>query len=439
VYRASLAQARGDVAGTMAQAQRALELVGPEDHLARAGSAGFLGLAAWASGDLKAAVDTFIECVRSLHEAGAIADELGTTVPLADMWLARGRPDEARRLYEEALQAVERLEGSVLSTVGDLHVGLAGVLREQGELDAADKHLLTARGMGDQASLLENRYRWYAAMGGLLRARGDLDAAVAMLELAEQLYLPGFLPDTAPLAATSARIRIAQGRLAEGWDWAHLHDVSVDDEPRYLAEYNHLTLARLLLAESRVDDDPAGLAAAAGLLDRVLDAAEVAERNGSVIETLVVRALAHHARGDLDAALADLGRALVDGVPVGYVRLFLDEGPPVEDLLHIAALRSDLPGSPYAAELSRLAQDGPERRAPRAAETPDASTGEDALSDRELEVLGLLATDLTGPQIAQRLYVSVNTLRTHTQHIFTKLGVNTRRAAVGRASDLGLL
>ena len=436
VYRASLAQARGDVDGTIDHARAALELAGPSDHLARAGAAGFLGLAAWADGDLSRAVDTFTECVRSLHLAGAIADELGATVPLAGMWLARGRPDEARRLYERALQTAERLDGPPLSTTGDLHVGLADILREQGELDWADKHLQTARDLGERASLLENRHRWFTAMAGLLRARGELAAAAAMLELAEPLYLRGFVPHTRPIPATTARLRIAQDRLADAWAWAHDHDVSADGEPTYLAEYNLLTLARLLVAQSRADHDPAAIDAAVDLLDRVLAAAHDADRGGSIVETLVVRSLAHRARGNVDAALADLSRALVDGAPAGYVRLFLDEGPAMEDLLRTAALRGDLPGSGHAAELTRIAQRDQD---PQPAREADASPGDEGLSDRELEVLRLLATDLTGPEIAQRLYVSVNTLRTHTKHIFTKLEVNTRRAAVQRASDLGLL
>lgn len=449
VYRASLAQARGDLDASIAHARRAGELAGPEDHLARSGAAGYVGLAAWAAGDMDEAVDSFSQCISSLHAGGDIADELGATVVLASMWLARGRPDEARRHYERALETAEGLGGPMLSTIGDLHVGLADVMCEQGELDEADKQLRTARELGDRASLLENRYRWYAAMAGLLRAHGDLDAAVKMLDQAEPLYLRGFFPETRPIPAAIARVRITQGRLADAWAWARGNAVTAQAEPTYLAEFDLLTLARLLICQFRSDHDPAGLDTAVGLLDRVVEAAAAADRGGSRIEARLVRALAHHARGERDAALADLNDALVEGFPAGYRRLFLDEGPALEELLEAASVRADLPCSEAAAELSRTAAHHRDQRDPTRSDraepdqarlrTPAGSIDEEGLSDRELEVLRLLATDLTGPEIAQSLFVSVNTLRTHTRHIFTKLDVNTRRAAVSRASGLGLL
>jgi LuxR family maltose regulon positive regulatory protein len=415
VYRASVAQARGDVDGTVAHARRALALAGPADHFPRGAAAGFVGLAAWAAGDLATAVETFDEAVGSLRAAGMIADALGATVVLASMWWARGRPVEARRLYERALAEAET--HPVLSTTGDLHVGLADVLREQGELEAAARRLEAARELGERASLPENRHRWYTATAALLRAKGDLDGAVAMLDRAEPLFLPGYFPDVRPIASVRARVWIAAGRLDEARAWARERGVSPTGPPSYSREFDLLTLARLRIAEGDTNE-------AREVLDRVVDAG----REGSLVEARMVRALAHGAAGDEDAAAADLAAAVTSGVPAGHCRLFLDEGPPMMQLLRAA---------PEAARTQA-------EHLLRAAQTPSAPVraGHDSreeLSEREREVLRMLATDLSGPAIAGQLFVSVNTLRTHTKHIFAKLDVNTRRAAVRRATELGLL
>jgi LuxR family maltose regulon positive regulatory protein len=166
------------------------------------------------------------------------------------------------------------------------------------------------------------------------------------------------------------------------------------------------------------------------LLGRLLRAAEDGQRTGNVIEILVLLALAHQVRGDMPAALAALGRALALGEPEGYVRVFLDEGPPMAALLQDAANRGIAPD--YV------------RRLLTASVRPEDYAGNqealiEPLSDRELDVLRLLGTDLAGPEIARELVVSLSTVRSHTKSIYAKLGVNNRRAAVTRAEELDLL
>ena len=434
VYRASLAQARGDVAGTVRHARRALDLAGPEDHFVRGAAGGFLGLAAWASGNVAEALSTFSNAVRSLHAAGNLVDELDTTVVLADMWVASGRPGRARRLYEEALQTATA-GGAPYRATADLHVGLAELDRELDDLPSAEAHLESARILGERASITENRHRWYVVMAQVRAAAGDYDTATHLLSQAEALYRHGFYPDVRPIAALKARVQIAAGDLTSAGGWAEDRALSVDDEPDYLREYELLTLARLLLAQHRANQHVDGAASASpveavvGLLDRLHGAAVQAGRAGSVLEIRVLQALVHHARGDLSQALAALGGSFAaTPEPNSYVRLYLDEGPPMLALLHHAA--GDYPHARRLIERATTPVD--------AAAESRHSLGE-ALSHRELDVLRLLDSELTGPEIARELYVTLNTLRTHTKRIFTKLDVTTRAAAVRRAHERGLL
>ncbi len=253
VYRAALAQARGDVAGTVRHARHALDLAGPEDHFVRGGAHGYLGLAAWAAGDVDEARSTFSDAVRSLHAAGNLVDELDTTIVLADMEVAAGRPSHARRLFERALQTATATGAPYPRATADLHVGLAELDRELDDLPTAEEHIESARVLGERASITENRHRWYVVMAQVHVAQGDYDAAMRLLDQAEALYRHGFYPDVRPIAALKARVQIAAGDLSSAAAWAEDRGIGVGDEPAYLREYEHLTLARLLLAQHRAN------------------------------------------------------------------------------------------------------------------------------------------------------------------------------------------
>jgi LuxR family maltose regulon positive regulatory protein len=220
---------------------------------------------------------------------------------------------------------------------------------------------------------------------------------------------------------------VREGRIREVLAWARAEGLSVDDEPSYLREYEHVTLARALLAQAEVDRS---LEHATDLLDRLLKAADAGGRTGTVIEILVLLSLAHRLRGDVPAALARLQRALALAEPEGYVRVFLDEGEPILELLQTRAHRNV--ASTYAAALLDAAAGARARK-------PKTQKLVDPLSERELDVLHLLGSDLGGPEIAGELVVSLNTVRTHTKNIYAKLGVNNRRAAVSRGEELDLL
>ena len=432
VHRASLAQARGDVDGTAEHARSALGLVGPDDHLARANAAGLLGLAAWARGDASTALQTFAEVVTSLQVAGNLADALSGTVVLADMWLAAGRPSEARRSYDRALHMAESQEPLPQATA-DLHVGLSELDREVGSLENAKRHLEVAAALEKRASMTENRYRRFVSMGRVAEAEGDPEGAISLLDRAEGLYVPGFFPYVRPIAAMKARVWIAQENLQKADDWARARGVSALDDVNYLREFDHLTLVRLLIARHRTRLGTGGLDDALRLLDRLADAAD-AERAGSLLEIRMLRALALDAQGHRPQAIGALDHAWSAAPePDGYARLFLDEGQPMIGLL------GDTQHQGLAAEQAgRLLRLHASSRAgvldPGRRPVGLSST---VLSERELQVLRLLNSELSAPEIARELFISYNTVRTHTKHIFTKLGVSTRPAAVRRARERG--
>jgi LuxR family maltose regulon positive regulatory protein len=423
-YRAAIAQARGDINATEVHARRTLALSPAEDYLGRGAGGGLLALALWAKGNLGAAVPTFRDAMASLELAGHLTDAVSGTVVMADMLAVQGRRVAAREAFDRAL-ALTRT-GQAGWTV-DLHPGMSELAREADDIEGAERHLTAATPPDAHAGVPENRYRWFVAMSRVREAQGEFHTAGLLLDEAERLYLLGYFPNVRPIAAMRARIWIKQGRLADAAVWARENLLSVRDDTDYMREFQHITLARLLVSQFRTARNPTDIVDAMTWLERLLAVAQAGGRSGSVYEILVLQALGFEAQGRILDAMSPLRAALVLAQPEGYVRLFTDEGVPMAALLDEAGRRAILPN--YVRRLRRSFA------TPVALDTEPGGT----LSERELTVLRLLITELTGPEIASELFISLNTLRSHTKHIFEKLAVSSRPAAVRRAHEQGLI
>jgi LuxR family maltose regulon positive regulatory protein len=430
VHRAGQALVLGDPAGCITHAGRARDLAGADDHVGRGAASALIGLASWGDGDVKAAQAGYAESWKHMQAAGHIADILGLAITLGDLHVVQGRLGDAMRTYDEALRLAAEQNGPVLRGTADMYVGMAALHRERGDLATANELLVRSQELGAHLGLPQNPHRWLVAMARVREAEGDLEGAVQLLHEAERRYAGDFSPDVRPIPAIRARVLIARGRWGDALSWARDRGLSVDDDLRYLREYEHVTLARALLARCSSERAEPLLDGALGLLRRLLHAAEAGGRTGTVIEVLVLQALAQQIRGDISAALVPLVQALTLAEPEGYVRVFVDEGPPMAVLVEAAAERGIVPS--YARRLlAGFAETKPG--------TPTNRGLIEPLSGRELDVLRLLRTDLGGPDIARELVVSLNTVRTHTKNIYAKLGVNNRRAAIRRAEELDLL
>jgi LuxR family maltose regulon positive regulatory protein len=448
LLRAAQALARDDMLEAAKNARRVLDLAPEDAHLMLGGAASVLGLAAWANGNLDAARRMTVDGMENVRLAGYISSAIGGSIVLADIQIAQGRLHEAMTTYERGLQWATAAGAPIMRGAADMHVGMSALYCEHNDLKTATQHLLTSQALGDLAGLQQNPYRWCAAMARIRKAQGDLDGALDLLDQAERLYDGNFSPNIRPVATRKVRVWVVQGRLGEAMGWARTQGLSVENELSYLHEFDHITLARVLLARYQSDCANRSFLETMGLLDRLLKAAQEGGRQGSVIEILVLQAIALHMQGDLPASLKPLQLALTLAEPEGYVRMFMDEGPPMAQLLLEAASRGIMPN--YTGKLlaafeseKRKSDDQSPLPATQPLIEPDARPAKsmliEPLSQRELKILQLIALGLSNREIAERLFLALDTVKGHNRIIFDKLQVQRRTEAVARARELGLL
>jgi LuxR family maltose regulon positive regulatory protein len=446
--RADLARLRGDAVTTICLARQLLARLPAGESVARFNAERNLARASWLNGELG-------EAEHALAKLAA-ARPAGENLALAVCWehgrvlCAQGRLGAALASYRQALAAGTRAEGPALPALGMMHVGVAAVLYEQdelaGALERATEGVAGCRQLAQGWSVTSSRTlaESLIILARIQLALGDRAAASAAISEAGEV---GPSPDVVdlfnPAGAQRVGLLLALGELAEAAAWVAARGLDPGDQPSYPREREYLLLARLLTAQG----EPGR---AVPLLQRLHAAAAAQARTGSLIEIGAVTAHALAATGQGAGAVAALGGALTLACPEGYLRVFANEGPPLAAVLDrlIADQRSGrmfpAPGVPlaYLRRLQAAFRPGDARATPPQ-QVPAAQVAApelaEPLTDRELQVLALLAAGISNQQIASELVVALETVKKHVSHILAKLGAANRTQAVARARALGLL
>ena len=434
--RAYHAQALGDVPNTIVHSERALELMPKDEYFERGVILAILGLAYWTTGDLDSAFTIFADGVENMRLSGNTTAVVTGTFTLAGIKKAQGHLHEAYDIYQRSLQLLAEHCKSVIRGTADLHVGLSELHRERGELEAAEKCLLTAEELGEHAALPEMPYRSRTvALARLKEAQGDLNGALELLIKAEHLVVRGPVPIARPIGALKARIWLRQGRLDDAIRWTEDRGLSTEDHLDYVREFEHITLARVLIARYASDGASQHLHAATGLLERLLEKSVEGGRTENVIEILLIQAMSNQTQGEIARAVAIFERALVLAEPEGYVQVFVDEGEAMLSLIRYATAN----GVTNAHAMRLLF----ELRGTHPSASPSAPVASselaEALTAREVEILRLIATGMRNQEVADHLFISISTVKRHIANAYGKLNVGHRTEAIARANELHLL
>ena len=437
VFKSLIALLLGDVGRSLdlsGQAQDSLAASRVEDSAYwRSTVFSSRGMAFVMTGDVEAAINAFEASARIGREAGNKMAVVGSLANLAGLTLARGQLHQAATSYRRALDLATDAQGNKLPLAHHVLLGLGELAREW-------NNLAEAQGYFQESLALSLRFGEMGRLMSLLHlarvkgAQGEREAAGDLFEEARQLALRSEATslDDVLVEMSQARCALEQGDLAAAERWARSvqHPAPgaqrrVPAVPYEVRDVQQLLLARLVLARGQAEK-------ALAILDPLLQAAGQRGQNRRLIEILGLKALAQEALGDEDAALATIGQALALAEPEEYVRMFVDAGEGMARLLAVAVARG------IAVDYGRrLLEAFPGRGAGDGTLTTQPLL--EPLSERELEVLQLIAEGLSNREIAARLVISLSTVKGHTANIYGKLGVHRRTLAVAKARELELL
>lgn len=422
--RAYLVRETGDFATTIALSRQALAHLREQDSLLRAMVTLNLAIAYYLQGEFEPAYQLLTETVANGQTAGLMANTLSAIYLNTQLLRAQGALGRALQLCQEGMELVARYGWHNSPAVGFLYVAFGDLLRERNELTRAADYLEKGIHLGQEGGHPHILIIGHVWLAWLRQTQGDVtgsqEAIQAALQLCQHHQVSRFWP-IPPAACYQVRLWITQGNLAAASRWAQASGLNQAHTPTYLYEVDALTLARLLIAQGDLE-------AAGNLLLGLHSTAAAAGRSGSLIEILILQAITFAAQERGEEALSALAQALGLAEPEGFVRIFLDEGSPIAELLRQAVARG-LHNTRYALHLLNAL--GETITAPQPLIEP--------LTERELEVLRRVAAGYSNQQIAQELVVAVSTVKKHIHNIYGKLGVGSRTQAVARGRELGLL
>jgi LuxR family maltose regulon positive regulatory protein len=430
--RAWIAYVRRDPERAAVLSRQALDLCPQIDGAVRSGLLTILGDGFVFQDDLPGAARAFTDAVELAHASGNVMLEVLGRTSLGSIHKAMGRLHQAEAIYQEALQTAIRAKSPV---AGQAYACLARIYREWNDLAAA-------RALADM--MVESGALWGAVdtlacgrlfLATVLQAQGDRSGTDQAQASANEVFRqhPHEVHSLAWFGATQAKLWLAQGKLDEARRWAETRGLSEGGELGPGNEVEYLALVRILLAERCADQ-------ALRLLSRLQSTMEATGRHGDLVEVLVLWAIALDMRADAHAALDALAQAVSLARGQGHVRVFLDEGKPIETLLKTALARwTDRELGAYAGKLLAAFHQGHAERPPAPLKTPPGGMLIQPLSERELQVLRLVAAGDSNQEIADRLVISVRTVKKHVENIHGKLGVQNRTQAAVRARELELV
>jgi LuxR family maltose regulon positive regulatory protein len=425
--RTNIARHRGQLEEAIYFARQTLAMAAPDDALLC--SYGHLGLAhAYRElGDYTQSLSAYIEGMPLARAAGNIAAANIAAFYLCRVLQLQGHLHRAAEAIREALQFTEAKGMGQSPASGILHVALANLLCEWNELPQAQEHLHQGQELARLGGHHEHLRNSGIVLARLRLVQGDPGGALAAIEEAERATAKVEMPlARAELAAYKARAWLAQGDLAATVRWAEGAARRPGQDRGYTREIEAVTIARVLLARGDLERALSQLAACQ-------QAAEESGGLGWAVEIGILRTLVQEAMGHRADALAELDRALAQAEPEGYVQVFLDAGEPLAALLRRAASLGT--ARAYAHRLLDALDRTVANQEPAAAPLPLV----EPLTEREIEVLRLMAAGLSNREIADELVLAMGTVKAHLHHIYGKLDVHGRTQAAARARELDLL